>query len=148
MGRTITLANRKCLVAMLASGLTFVIVLFPRLILADDLDPGQLKDLISGRTWVISFFGNLQDPSLLTYWDFKADGSMCARPVASKPSDKCADDGMWTLDERKLCWELKWLGQSYGYKSACVRVQKAGTTHYDAINEKGGLRLMMFNPIK
>ncbi|HSF06522.1 MAG TPA: hypothetical protein VLG10_12090 [Methylomirabilota bacterium] len=103
---------------------------------------------MSGKTWVISFFGNLQDPSLLTYWDFKADGSVCARPVASKPRDKCADDGRWTVDEQKLCWELKWLGQAYGYKSACVRVQKVGTTHYDAISEKGGFRLMMFNPMR
>jgi hypothetical protein len=148
MERTIARANIKALVAMLASGLALVILLFPGLVPADDLDPVQLKEFVSGRKWVISFSGNLRDPSTVTYWDFRADGSVCARLVASKAGDKCADDGRWVVEGQKLCWELTWLGQQYAYKSACVRVQKVGTTHYDAISEKGGFRLMMFNPVK
>jgi hypothetical protein len=93
---------------------------------AKALDAGQLKPLVSGRSWAISFYGNPSEPAVTATWDFRADGTLCGRPAGSKPRDKCADEGKWALKGALLCWDLTWLGGTYGFKSACTSVsQKA-----------------------
>ena len=72
---------------------------------------------------------------------------MCARFGGAKPGDRCADEGRWRIDGQDLCWELKVIGEQYGYKSVCVVVRKAGA-HYEAHNEKRGFRQFAFRPVK
>ena len=111
-----------------------------------DVGPDELGNLVKGRKWMIAFAGNLS--GLTAYWDFNADGSMCVRVVGAKPDDRCADNGQWKLDAQSLCWDLNWMGEQYGYKSACVRVQKVDEQRYEAFNIKGGYRQFVFRPVK
>jgi hypothetical protein len=110
-------------------------------------DADQLKTLVVGRTWAMSFQGDLSKSPTVTYWDFKADGSICARFVGSKPSDKCADDGTWQLKGNVLCWELQRLGETNSYKSACVRARRVDNKRYDAVPVKGLKVPVTFYPI-
>lgn len=99
----------------------------------DQLTAEQLKSLVTGRTWAISMRGDLANPNSVTYWDFKADGSICPRFSGSKPKDKCADDGKWRLQGEVLCWELERIGEAQGYKSVCARVRKVNEKRYEVI---------------
>jgi hypothetical protein len=114
----------------------------------DHLTAEQLKNLVNGRTWVISFRGNLADTNTLAYWDFKVDGSVCARFAGSKAKDKCADDGKWRLQGEALCWDLQRIGASYGYKSVCVRVRKVNEKRYETIAPDGKMAPAAFYPVK
>lgn len=115
---------------------------------ADFLTPDQLKQLVSGQTWVIGWQRDLANPATVTHWDFKADGAVCARFIGGKAKDRCADDGKWRLQGGTLCWELQRIGETYGYKSACVRIRKVDAASYEAIAEDGKLYPPLFYPIK
>ena len=115
---------------------------------ADHLTADQLKNLVSGRTWAIAWQRDLTNPSTLTYWDFKADGSVCARFVGGKVKDKCADDGKWRLQGEALCWQLQRIGETYGYKSVCVRIRKVDEERYEAIAQDGKMNPPLFYPVK
>lgn len=92
---------------------------------ADQVRGADLHALVSGRSWGISFWGNFRAPTLTNVWDFKKDGSVCARNAASKRGDKCADNGKWTVRaDQELCWDLTWMGEVYKIKSVCAAVQK------------------------
>lgn len=96
----------------------------------------ELSALATGRTWAISFYGNPDNPSSTNVWDFRKDGSVCARGVGSKRSEKCADVGKWSVKGEKLCWELTWMGEGAGTKTACSAVSKSPKDRYDLHNEK------------
>lgn len=115
---------------------------------AEYLTADQLKNLVSGRTWAIAWQRDLTNPLTLSHWDFKADGSVCARFAGGKAKDKCADDGKWRLQGEALCWELQRIGETYGYKSACVRVRKVDEKHYEAIAQDGKMLPPLFYPLK
>ena len=120
--------------------LAMIVILCPIAVHAQatsEQDADQLKTLVVGKTWAMSFQGDLSKSATVTYWDFKADGSICARFVGSKPEDTCADDGTWQLKGNVLCWELQRLGVTNSYKSACVRVRKVDDKRYDAFAVKG-----------
>lgn len=112
------------------------------------LTADQLKILVSGRTWAIAWGGDVTNPLTLTHWDFKADGSVCARYVGAKAKDKCADDGKWRLQGEVLCWELQRIGETYGYKSVCVRVRKVDEKRYEAVAQDGKMHPPLFYPLK
>ena len=112
---------------------------------ADDIKGDDLKKLANGRTWAISWQGNLSDPRITTYWDFRADGSVCARLVGSKKGDKCADVGKWNVQDDKICWQLTWLGEIQGYKSVCGQVRAGGQSRYELLKEK--FQLAVFQPL-
>jgi len=99
----------------------------------EQLTSQQLKSLVTGRTWAMSMRGDLANPNSVTYWDFRADGSICSRFSGSKPKDKCADDGKWRLEGDTLCWELQTFGEAQGYKSVCARVRKVNEKRYEVI---------------
>ena len=113
---------------------------------AQDIDPLELSDLVKGRKWLVAMQGDLSNAGTSAYWDFHADGSMCVRFAGAKPNERCADNGQWKLDGQTLCWELKYVGEQYGYKSACVTVQKAGAKHYQMHNVKG-FRQFLFRAV-
>ena len=99
----------------------------------EQLTAEQLKKLVTGRTWAISMRGDLANPNSVTYWNFHADGSVCARLSGATPSDKCADKGSWNLKGDVLCWDLQTFGEAHGYKSVCVRVRKVNDKRYEVI---------------
>jgi hypothetical protein len=132
--------------------LAMIVILYPIWVHAQagsELDADQLKTLVTGRTSAMSFQGNLSNPATVSYWDFKADGSICARFVGSKPKDKCADDGTWQVKGNVLCWELQRIGETHAFKSTCVRVRKVDNKRYEA-NAVEGFKMapLAFYPIK
>jgi hypothetical protein len=86
----------------------------------------ELVALVSGRSLALSWYGNLSNPALMMVWDFRKDGSVCARTGASKAGDKCLDEGRWTVKDSVFCWELTWFGESFGVKSTCSTVWRVG----------------------
>jgi len=115
---------------------------------AEDIGSDELRSLVTGKKWMIAFTGDLSDAGYSNYWDFNPDGSMCVRLPGVKPNAPCADKGEWKLEAQTLCWDLTWVGAHYGYKSACVRVQKAAGEQYEDINVKGEYRVFAFRPVK
>ena len=113
---------------------------------AQDLGPIELNELVKGRKWLVAIGGDLSSTGLPAYWDFNADGSMCVRFGGAKPTERCADEGRWKIDDQTLCWDLKYVGEQYGYRSACVKVQKAGATDYQMHNVKG-FRQFLFRAV-
>jgi hypothetical protein len=114
----------------------------------DYLTADQVKQIVSGRTWVIGWQRDLANAATVTHWDFKSDGTVCARFIGAKAKDRCADEGKWTLRGETLCWELQRIGETYGYKSACVRIRKFDAASYEAIAEGGKLHPPLFYPLK
>ncbi len=108
----------------------------------------QLKKLVSGRTWAISFHGDLANPGSVAYWDFRTDGSLCGRFAGSKAKDKCADKGKWSLQSETLCWEFQKIGEGYGYKSVCARIRKVDEKRYEVNAGDGKLQPVPFYPVK
>ena len=113
----------------------------------EDIEPPELGELVKGRKWLVAVGGDLSNAGTSAYWDFHADGSMCVRFAGAKPNERCADEGRWNLDGQTLCWNLKYVGEQYGYKSACVKVQKVGPQEYQMHNVKG-FRQFPFRPVK
>jgi hypothetical protein len=113
---------------------------------AQNVEPSELGDLVKGRKWLVALQGDLSNPGTSAYWDFRADGSMCVRFAGAKPNERCADEGRWNLDGQTLCWDLKYVGEQYGYKSACVKVEKTGPREYQMHNVKG-FRQFPFRPV-
>jgi hypothetical protein len=97
-------------------------------------DP-ELLAVTSGKSWALSFYGNPDEPGVTQIWDFRTDGSLCARAGGSKPNDKCADMGKWKVADQKVCWELSWLGEAYGYKNACSQALKGESGRIKLIKE-------------
>lgn len=94
--------------------------------LATSISGEELVALVSGRSWALSTYGNLDNPATTMVWDFRKDGSVCARAGASKVGDKCFDEGRWAVRDNLLCWDLRWFGESIGIKSKCSTVWKIG----------------------
>ena len=106
-------------------------------VVAAEIGPEQLASIVKGRKWQVGVGGNLSDPLIQAYWDFNSNGSMCVRFPGGKPDGRCADEGEWRLEGPTVCWELKRIGEQYGYKSACVRVEKLNAQDFQMHNVKG-----------
>jgi hypothetical protein len=124
-----------------------MLAIIPGSAIAADIGPEELSTLVKGRKWLVAIGGDLSNPGTSAYWDLNSDGSMCVRFAGGKPNDQCADDGQWRLDGQTVCWELKRIGEQYGYKSACVRVQKVSAQDYEMHNVKG-FRQFSFRVVK
>jgi len=95
----------------------------------------ELKALVNGRTWAISY-SDPNDPAYTYVWDFRKSGSVCARLAGSPRHDKCADEGKWSIRDEKLCWELSWMGDALKLKTACSFVKRTGNDGFELRNEK------------
>lgn len=124
-----------------------MLTIIPAIVVAADIGPEELNSLVKGRKWLVAIGGDLSNAGTSAYWDFNSDGSMCVRFAGAKPNDRCADDGQWKVDGQTVCWELKRIGEQYGYKSACVRVRRVGERDYEMHNIKG-FRQFAFRPVK
>lgn len=101
-----------------------------------ELKAGAVVELIRGRTLAISFYGDPSDQAATYTWDFRADGSLCARIIGAARSDKCAEAGTWTTEEAFLCWELPTMGRGLGTNPACSRVLQISPERYELRNKK------------
>jgi hypothetical protein len=97
---------------------------------------GPLAQLVKGKTLAISFYGDPSQPAATYLWDFKTDGSICARIIGAKRSDKCAEEGKWNTDGAFLCWELPNMGKSLGTNPACSSFLQLGPDRYEIRNKK------------
>jgi len=108
----------------------------------------ELRSLVSGRSWALSTYGDPTNPATTMVWDFRKDGTVCARSGASKVGDKCADEGRWVLRGNLFCWDLTWLGGSVGFKSACCTVKRIGPDRVQLHSEKSpDLTFMVAKPL-
>ena len=96
----------------------------------------DLSALASGRSWSLSPYGDPDNPAVSMVWDFRSDGSVCARAAGTKAGDPCADEGRWSIKGDLLCWELSWYGASYGFKTACSSVRALTGERLELRNEK------------
>jgi hypothetical protein len=95
-----------------------------------------LVELVRGRTIALSFYGDPTNPVMTSIWDFRANGSLCARIIGANRKDKCADEGTWKIDGAVLCWELPTLGRSLGINPACSTVLKVKADRFEFRNQK------------
>ena len=107
-----------------------------------DLSADEVKALVTDKVWNITIGGG--DPNVTAFWDFKADGSLCGRLRGGTAQSKCADDGKWKIQGDTLCWDFKWIGEQYGYKSLCGRVRKGDATSYQLIDPAGKYEPVLF----
>ena len=101
-----------------------------------EVKAGSLVELVRGRTLAISFYGDPSDQAATYTWDFRVDGSLCARIIGAARSDKCAEEGKWTTEEAFLCWELPTIGRSLGTNPACSSVLQTTPERYELRNKK------------
>jgi hypothetical protein len=96
----------------------------------------DLRALANGRSWGISYYGDPTNPALTMVWDFRKDGSVCARSPGGKKGDKCMDEGKWSVKGEMLCWELTWMGEAGGFKANCFSVKKIGNDQFQMNRQK------------
>ena len=97
----------------------------------------DLSSLASGRSWGISYYGDTNNPALTMVWDFRKDGSVCARSPNGKKGDKCMDEGKWNVKGEVICWELTWMGEPAGFKSNCFSVTRIDQELYQLDRQEG-----------
>ena len=91
---------------------------------ADTLPAEQLKSLVKDKTWASRLAASLRIP--LGRRTGISKQRLAVRPAARQQGGpKCADAGQWKLQGDAICWQFQWIGETYGYKSLCVRVRKA-----------------------
>lgn len=96
----------------------------------------DLNALASGRSWGISYYGDPTNPALTMVWDFRSNGSVCARSPGGKKGDKCMDEGKWDVRGETICWELKWMGEAGGFKANCFFVEKISPDQFQMNKQK------------
>jgi hypothetical protein len=96
-----------------------------------NVEGDELKALVDGRTWAFSLYGDPNNAAQANVWDFRKNGSVCARMIGSKRTDKCADEGKWHIKDNMVCWELTWMGEAQGLKTACSAVHRAAKDRFE-----------------
>ena len=97
----------------------------------------DLSALASGRSWGISYYGDPSNPALTMVWDFRKDGSVCARAPNGKRGDKCMDEGKWNVKGEAVCWELTWMGEPAGFKANCFSVTRIDQELFQLDRQEG-----------
>lgn len=103
---------------------------------ATSLSASEISSLVSGRSLAISFYGDPTNLAMTSIWDFRKDGSVCARIVGAKRRDKCADEGKWTVSNNMLCWDLPSIGRSLGTNPACSTARQPQPDRLELRNQK------------
>ncbi len=98
-----------------------------------------IGDLTNDKTWKMTWAGGG-----IQFWDWKQDGSICARMSGWDRQEKCADTGRWRLQGDDLCWDLEWLNRSLGMSNACVTIEGTEAERYEA-TRVGGLGITFFS---
>ena len=87
---------------------------------------------------------DLANQLTVAHWDFRRDGTVCARFLGGKSNDPCADEGRWQMSGDALCWELQRIGETYGYKKACMQVRRLDDKRYEGVPGDGKLHPPLF----
>ena len=103
---------------------------------ATSLSGSEISKLVSGRSLAISFYGDPTNSASTSIWDFRKDGSVCARLVGANRSEKCADEGKWTVNNDMLCWDLPSIGRSLGTNPACSTAKQPKPDRLELHNQK------------
>lgn len=104
---------------------------------AEPVGAGSLTKMVNDTKWEMKWAACMGAPPCRAYWDWRADGSVCARAIDAKSDERCADEGRWRLRGDQLCWDLEWFGTGSGAKSACIEVQSAQAGQYTAFRVGG-----------
>ena len=96
----------------------------------------DLSALAKGRSWGISYYGDPTNPAQTMLWDFRKDGSVCARSNGMKKDDKCMDEGKWEVRGEVICWELSWIGEAGNFKANCFSVKKISQDQFQMNYQK------------
>ena len=140
--------DRLCLLAVKVLGLAAFAVASaysqtPVKIVGDDLSA-----LAKGRSWGISYYGDPANPALTMVWDFRNNGSVCARSPGGRKGDKCMDEGKWEVRGEAICWELSWMGEAGGFKANCFSVRKIGQDLFQMHRQKDDTKFAVFLVVK
>jgi hypothetical protein len=109
----------------------------------------QIRSLVSAQTLVLRFPGvPPSDPQFHSHWDFRADGSLCARLIGSKAGTDCADLGVWKIQDDRLCWTLQRIGTSSGINAVCGAVRQNTDGLYELLDSTGKLGPTLFGIAK
>ena len=96
------------------------------------LQDEQIRAVVSAKTLALRFAGTpTSNPLFFSNWDFRGDGSLCARLIGSAPGTECAEVGKWWVQASELCWQLPRIGASVGVNSACGAVRKGAEELYE-----------------
>ncbi len=134
--------HRRRLLSVLAGVLTAGAVCQPTS--ASTLDDKIITQLLQDKTWHINWAACMGGfDGCRTFWNWKKDGSVCARAIGANRDDKCADDGKWRIENGNLCWNLTWFGGGEGYKSVCIEIEKSSTGLYET-KRVGGIGIKFF----
>lgn len=128
--------NRLCLRVLSSLGLTIFAVAPAFSQAATKIGGDDLSALANGQSWGISYYGDPTNPAMTMVWDFRKNGSVCARPPGGKKGDKCMDEGKWNARSEAICWELTWMGEAGGFKSNCFTVKKISQDQYQMNRQK------------
>lgn len=104
---------------------------------AEPVDSKALRTMLSDKKWEMKWAACMGAPPCRAYWDWMANGTVCARAIDAKIDERCADEGRWQLKGNSLCWELTWYGTGAGFKKSCVTVEPSGAGQYTAIRVGG-----------
>jgi hypothetical protein len=111
-----------------------------------DMKDDQIRALVSEKLIVLRFFGQAPtDPNFFTYWNFRTDGSLCARLIGSGPKTECAEVGKWRAENNTLCWQLATIGTTTGISSTCGWVRKGAGDFYEIVDTTGKLGTTLFS---
>jgi hypothetical protein len=100
------------------------------------LSGSEISNLVSGRSLAISHYGEPIQAATTSIWDFRKDGSICARYVGAKRSERCAEEGKWTIVNDMLCWDLPSIGRSLGTNPACSTASQPKPDRLELRNQK------------
>ena len=93
---------------------------------AQTLNAESIKKMQVGKIWAEKGLANLFSE---TFWEWKADGSVCVRLFEKRSS--CDYVGSWKLQADRLCYKLdKWGGRASD-ASRCIRISEQTTGRYD-----------------
>ncbi len=96
---------------------------------AGTLNADGVKKVLVGKIWAEKPLGAFSE----TYWEWKADGSVCLRLLENTGS--CDDVGRWKLEADRVCYKLGWWRDKSGDKSKCVRISEPTTGRYETLDD-------------
>lgn len=131
--------------------LVFYLTLPMTAALSQALKADEIKPLVNDKTWEMVFKNSGAKTGTFArifFWDWKQDGTICARLISAPKNDACADQGRWRLDGNHLCWELTWFEKAAGLNKQCISVHRVPERGFQAqLRQHPGLELFNFSVV-
>ncbi len=103
--------------------------------MADQIVGKELEDLMGSGIWV-------SEHAEIGSWEWAYDGSICLR--LPEPTDPCADNGTWKIEDDVICYKLTWWGSSVGDQENCFTLNTAGDGRYETVYHGGSMASTFF----